>query len=338
MIRKLAHELIDEIMGTILLHGFMRYGDRPPLVGPTLADVPHLHSGQPRLFYSPRPEPVDLWARSVPVGAPALGISDFQFPSPIFTAHPENNLVWGRRWQPHASDGGLTVLGVDGIVQLGCRWFDRLASRLNPVGIEVVTMDSPYNFRRTPKGYRPGQLIMGGDLNHQLAVARQAVLDLWTVIRSLKQAGRRVGLVGASYGGWLVLMTALIAAEIDANIDFVIAVTPPVDMVQLLDEGGTIMRAVRRGLGYNRFDLEQVKQVAAAMVPSRWDLPLPGTAVTLHAARYDRFVPPHRIEALAEKWQARLVMHNTAHYGLAVSATISEIIAEDISRLDRSRI
>jgi len=327
MIRRLTQEFVDELMGAVLLHAFMRYRRLDPLKGPTTAEIPHLHSGDPELFYSPAPKPVDLWKRSFPISTVGpCSVSDFYFPSTTMTAHAENNLVWGRRWQPLHRDSGLTVVGVDGIVQIGCRWFDRLAGYLVPAGVEVVTMDTPYNFRRTPVGYRPGQLIMGGDFNHQLAVARQAVLDLWTVIHSLQQSGRRVGLVGASYGGWLVLTAALVAQELE----FVVGVAPPVDMVELLREGGTVVRAVRRGIGLGPLDLEYIDQVAGVMIPSRWEQPLPGNAITLHAARYDRFVPTERITNLANCWNSRLIMHDVAHYGLAVSATISATIAEDI--------
>ncbi|MGS7457288.1 hypothetical protein, partial [Mycobacterium tuberculosis] len=87
---------------------------------------------------------------------------DYCFDSETATIWPENNRVWCRHWHSRADDRGLTVVGMDGIVQLGCRWFRRLAERLVPAGIDVVMMDAPCNFRRTPARYRPGQLVMAG--------------------------------------------------------------------------------------------------------------------------------------------------------------------------------
>src|SRR5262249_9705765 len=147
-------------------------------------------------FFAPVPRPADITSdRTLFRETSTALVWDHRFDSETTTAFPESNRVWCRHWQARRSDRALTVAGVDGIVQLGTTWFRRLAKELNPRGIDVLSMDAPFNFRRTPAGYRPGQLIIGGDIGHQLAVARQAVLDLWRVVISLQRTGRRVGLV-----------------------------------------------------------------------------------------------------------------------------------------------
>lgn len=333
MFHSFFSQLMDEVVGNALLHLFLRYRNRGHAAGPDSAECPQIYSGDLHTFFSPVPTATDLWThRTRVMETDTHSVWDFSFPSEIASGWPENDRVWGRHWQSHAPDRRLTVVSVHGIVQIGCGWFQSLAELLNPCGVDVVMMDAAFNFRRTPRGYRPGQLIVGGDLAHQLAVARQSVLDLWHVVVSLQQAGRRVGLVGVSYGGWLSLVTSLVAEQLA----FVIALVPPVNLVRLLGEGGTVVRAIRRGLGRTPLDIERVSQLARPLIPGEWKSKLPGNAVVLHAARYDRFVPPRRIVELAEKWSARLIVHDEAHYRLAVAPEIIPLIADEVCEYWRS--
>ncbi|MBS0267060.1 MAG: hypothetical protein JSS02_34360, partial [Planctomycetes bacterium] len=265
MLRSLTAQFVDEALANLLLHRYLWFRRHAPVRGPRPEGFPALFSGDLAEFYAPVPAPVDLMAERTCVRQTSEStVWDCSFPSETTTRWSDNNRVWCRHWQTQAADRGVTLVGVDGIVQLGTRWFRRLATVLNPRGVDVVAVDSPFNFRRTPRGYRPGQLIVGGDLGHQLAVIRQAVLDLWRVILSLQQAGRRVGLLGVSYGGLLSLLTSLRAA----NLDFLVAIAPPLDILGMLKKrGGTLVRGVRRGIGYQRLDPQLATQVGRPLVP-----------------------------------------------------------------------
>lgn len=316
----------------MLLHEVLRYADRPPVRGTSCAE---LTSGEPRTFFSPVPEPADLnaYRREVRRTAHAV-VEDFAFRSPVQTGFRRNDVVRGREWravreasggrQPSEHDHARTTRGadaprspktlvvIDGLVQFGYGNERLFADRLNPAGIDVVTIDLPFNHHRTPAGYRPGQLIVGGDLDHALGVMRQAVLDTWALVRGLQAQGRSVALAGISMGGWTVLSTALVATGLAS----VTAVAPPVDMLRVLTEGGVIVRAARRGLGLSPEAVRALRPVARAVTPSAWPAPLPPGRVFLHAAEYDRFVPTRRVLDLADRWAATVVRYPVGHMQL----------------------
>lgn len=328
MLHALSLQFVDEVLANVLLHRFLWYRRAAPVRGPGPEQFPELFSGDLHSFYSPVPAPVDLKADRVLVRETvAATVWDCRFASETTTGWSDSDRVWCRHWKTRHVDRGVTLVGVDGMVQLGTRWFRRLAEVLNPNGIDVLAMDAPFNFRRTPQGYMPGQLIISGDLGHQLAVSRQAVLDLWRVVMSLQRQGRRVGLMGVSYGGWLSLLTSLLAD----GLDFLIAVAPPVDIIGMLRKrGGTIVRGVRRGIGYQPLDPANVARLVRPVVPTNWPQKLRGNRISLHAGRYDRLVPQRGIELLARLWNTQLAVHNAAHYNLAMSTRFLPQIAAEV--------
>jgi hypothetical protein len=256
-------------------------------------------------------------------------IWDLEFPSSIPIHGSEHSPVRARLWTGAEQTSGRYVVGVDGVVQYHAGWFQQLADHLTPQGIDVLMMDAPFNFRRTPQGYRPGQLILNGDLEHQLSVSRHAILDLWTLVESLKAKGIEVGLVGVSFGGWMSLMTSLLAEDLA----FVIALGPPVDLERLLEEGGTIVRAVRRGLGNGPLSEETIRKAVRAVTPLYWTPKLDPRRIHLHAATFDRFVPTRRILELANRWGARFTQHPTGHMGLTQQSRYLGLVAEEILAL-----
>lgn len=330
----LYSQVVDEIAANLLLHMCLRYRRPLPVQGPNAETAPALFSGDFDRFYAPGATPVDLNADRFRVSeSPQTKVWDFRFPSENPLGWPESDRVWGRHWECRGERSDLTVVGVHGIVQVGCSWFDWLAGRLNPHGIDLVMMDSPFNYRRTPLGYRPGQLIVGGNLGHQLSVARQGVLDLWRLILSLQSQGRRVGLVGVSHGGWLSCLTAICVPDLQ----FLTAVVPPIDLIDQIRHGGTLMRAVRAGLGPLPCSLEELEKIARPILPRYWTPRLPGKAIRLYAAKYDRFVSWQNIERLAKLWGAEFLLHNDGHYRITMTSELIDDLADGILQSSHHR-
>ncbi len=260
--------LVDEAVGLLILRVVFHYRKHSLAAGePFFEPFDGLFSGELETVFRPEPPRLNLWENlRERTSRDSRTAWDFSFPSPVLTSVPENAQVQARMWTRGKEPARRCIVGVDGVVQVHANWFGQLADELNPAGIDVIMMDAPFNFRRTPAGYRPGQLILSGDLEHQLSVTRQAVLDQWTLVKNLQAEGREVGLVGVSFGGWMSLMTSVVASDLQ----WVTAVAPPVDLETLLDEGGTIVRAVRRGLGPGPLPEETIRRAVKAVTPSNW--------------------------------------------------------------------
>ena len=361
--RRLLSVGADEFFGTLLLHTVLRHRGRPPECGPTgpgvSADL--LRSGDPRAVFAPAfdpaPDRVPDFAAALrpaahrdgrPVAAPpgVSRVEDFALPSPVVTRWPASDLIRGRVWRSGAAGSRFdsagprpTVLFVDGLVQPSFKVAGRFAGVFAAGGADTVSVDLPFNHRRTPPGWRPGQLILGGDLVHVFAAGRQAVLDVLTVLDALRRDAAQlngaangttagVGLCGISFGGWAVLTAATVDAQRlggRAGVRFAAGLAPAAHPAATLREGGTIMRAARRNVG----PLPDAADDPAVVpfTPARRPAPLPPDRVLLHVARWDRFVPNARIRELAAAWGTGVTEHETGHMGLSADARCNVALA-----------
>ena len=335
VLRRLFSSLTDEFAGVSLLYGVMRHGNRPPRRGPVSGlDPADLLSGDSTRTFGPCPDRgVRLADCRTPLPAAeaarvrGCGAAwDFGFFSDTLTLDWANNTVRGRLWEAaEPAEPRRCVLALDGIVQAGFGNLRTFAGECCPAGIDLATIDLPFNHRRTPAGYRPGQLILGGDLPHVVSVLRQAVRDAAAAYRCLCDSGAYPGgvaLAGVSFGGWTLLQTAALVGTVWDGIEpprWVCGVCPATDLLLELTAGGTLVRAARRNLGLSPADRSRLAHVGESLRPAAFPPPLPAGRVILHAAEYDRFVSNPAIERLAGAWGGELIRHGTGHMGLAAA-------------------
>ena len=335
MLRRLFSSLTDEFAGVSLLYGVMRHGNHAPRRGPASGvSADDLLSGDPARAFGPCPHRGARLAdcRTPLPAAEAARVRgcgaawDFGFCSDTLTPDWANNTVRGRLWEAaEPAEPRRCVLALDGIVQAGFGNLRTFADECCPAGTDLATIDLPFNHRRTPAGYRPGQLILGGDLPHVVGVLRQAVRDAAAAYRSLCEGGEYSGgvaLAGISFGGWTALQTAALLGSVWDEVEpprWVCGVCPATDFLSELTAGGTIVRAARRNLGLSPADRARLAGVGESLRPAAFPPTLPPGRVTLHAARYDRFVSNPAIEHLAAAWGGALTWHGTGHMGLAAT-------------------
>lgn len=326
MIRGLWERLLDEFVAWQLLRLIFGYRDHPPRALEREFFPAGLFSGNREEFFQPRPVPRQF-AYQAAESHPVEGLRErtFRFRSSVETPFPEAQAVVCSEWTATSGSSDRVVVGVDGIVQIGQRSYRRLAERLVPNGWSVVALDAPYNHRRTPDGYRPGQLIANGNLAHQLNVARQSILDLWTLVISLQSQGKRVGLVGISYGAWMTTLTS----QLVDDLLFLHAITPPLEMAWILREGGAIVRAFYRGLQGELPAWDEVVRLSRPISPYYGIPRIPRERIFIHTARYDRFVPTGRMRAYAKMIGVEPIEHPVGH----INATCRLSMVDRIARM-----
>lgn len=307
---QLVAPAIDEIGAYIIGRAFFWRRKHLPLADHIVRNVYQPFDGDLPRFYS-----FDGGSDVCPTvikqtNADEVTIRDLSFPSPLASGIPENDRVVVRHWQSVECDRRMSVVALGGVVQVGYFWFDRFAEALALCGVDCWMMDEPYNSRRTPNGYMPGELVLGGSPEQLIASVRQAIVDARTLIRMLRAQGRRVGVVGQSYGGYLALLLSLVEPELD----FVVSMIPLADVPAWYRTALSLPRGVRRR--FPRFTAAELEAIAWPINPIAWRPVVLPSRIDVHAAQYDRVVSADCIRRLSERWGTRFTLHPEGHYSL----------------------
>jgi hypothetical protein len=330
MFQKFRENLIDEAVSGLLLRNIFRYRNHLPTHLDRSQLSPETLSGDRASFFKSDRSIVTSERHGSPlIISPRLVRHDLQFESEIQTPFPESNRVIYSRWSDPEHPNQRVIVGVDGIVQFRDSWFRTLAEQVVPAGWDVVMMDAPFNHRRTPTGYRPGQLLLGGNYYHLLNTGRQSILDLRSLVESLQGDAEEIGLIGVSLGGWMV--TTL--SQIVSPLKFLYAVTPPLEMSWMLREGGAIVRAAWQGLSQDDLSWDEMQTLMRPLSPYHYRPTMSPENIRFYTARYDRFVSTSRIEQYSKAIGAQLEQWPCGH----ITATCRREVAKDIGQQIREQ-
>ena len=251
----------------------------------------------------------------------------FQFASPVNTAAPENNTVFGRfypadkAWQTRP-----TVVLLHGWNADFCyrRLFPRLAARLNRVQVNTVMIELPYHMQRRPH-YGPVRDFISSNVPRMLEATQQAVAETRALVRWLREQGSpAVGLWGISLGGWL----AGLAAQLEPCLGFVVLMTPIARIDRVIAEL-PFCEPVRRGLGQHALDFQSLNLAAAKPV-------LDPEHILIVESRHDLFAPPDTLEELWRAWdQPEIWRFRHGHISLLMSRPIMARTIEWVARQGR---
>jgi hypothetical protein len=279
-------------------------------------------------FYSPV-KAVTLVPEGSPVKALTAGVcyQDYGFQSPIRCGFPEVNRGLVRRWWSEARDTGLSVLLLPGLAQFNFFWFDTFAEALASRGIEALMLIEPYNFRRTPRGYQPSQLIAGGPPQQLIAAFRYALVEARGLVEGLRASGRRVALVGQSFGAWISTMLAVLEWDLVA----VLPATPMGDVVRWYYGNSTLARKGRRRVYLP--DAERLRALAKPVNPIEWQPRTPRQRIHFHIAAHDRFLSPRLAIELARHWQVGYTLHDEGHCSIWLGSRFRRLLVSQVQEL-----
>lgn len=316
--------LIDMLIGTLVTRCIWPRGrlSSDPVLLATLPSSPPESLEQ---FY-PVPEPLEL----KPIGEPRRGhiggvlYQDYEFPGQFTAGFPEVNRGLARRWWHPGLELPLAVLMLPGLAQFNFFWFDRMGELLASSGIDAWMMDEPYNFRRTPRGYCPSQLIAGGPPQQLVAAFRYAATDARALVRTLQLQGRQVILIGQSYGAWLSTILSILEPGLAA----VFPVTPMGDVVRWYRSRSFLARYGRRYVSIR--DMEALRRLARPLNPAAWPPPENPDRVHFHISLYDRFLEPSLAVELARRWRSPYTLHHDGHCSIWLGARLRRLLCRQI--------
>jgi pimeloyl-ACP methyl ester carboxylesterase len=274
---------------------------------PTGADA---HCDQARLLI----EAPDFFGENTPPAQISFtGGKNFQFPSPVVTACPENNLVRGRmsrlgkNWRKRPA----VVLLHGWNDRLGYRYrLPWLTRRFNRRGINSVMFELPYHFQRRPARSGAPHFI-SEDIGRTMEAAHQALAEISSVVNWLLQQGcPRVSLMGFSLGAWL----AGLALCHHPRLSCAVLITPVSRMDRMIDEVA-FCKPVRQALKSHPMDLSRLNLSSHKPRLTRG-------YILLVEADYDRFVPAETTHALWEAW-GNPELWNVEHGHITILASSS---------------
>ena len=241
------------------------------------------------------------------------------YPSAIVTPHAQNNLVRGRYFPEHSSEGRRRAVVVLPQWNADSEGHVGLCRLLNRFKISALRMSLPYHDRRMPPELRRADYIVSANLGRTVQVCRQAVLDTRRGIQWLASQGyESIGILGTSLGSCLAMLTAahepLVRSAAFNHISPYFA-----DVVW----SGLSTAHVRSSFD-GRIDLERLRRIWMPISPFPYIDRLHGKTVLMIYARYDLTFPVQLSRMLVEEMRRRNIEHELSvlpcgHYSTGVT-------------------
>lgn len=208
-----------------------------------------------------------------------------EFQSPIKTATEENNRVYGDFFESKKSKAAVLILG---------HWnankttYNRLARIYSVMGISALRLSLPYHDERRPDTMPIANHLMSSDLNLTIESMHQAVVEARIAVKWLKQEGyQRVGVVGASLGSAIALLTSCHEPEIEAMVGYLTAASIA-DIVWQGSATQHLKQAFEKD-----FDVKTLRKAWSCINPGSYLSYLARPQFSMHVgwARYDTICP-----------------------------------------------
>ncbi|MCC7076123.1 MAG: alpha/beta hydrolase family protein [Acidimicrobiia bacterium] len=215
-----------------------------------------------------------------------------------YLRHHGNRICHARHWT-HADGPRPTIILVHGYVVsnadvntelFNARWlFER--------GLDVLLFSLPFHGERAV--FAPGVGFPNFDLARMAEAFGHTVHDLRVLIGWLEGRGvSRIGMMGASLGGY----TTALMAGVEPRIDFAIPMIPATSLIDVMLDwrpGAVLLRPL---LSYLGLDVDDVRRASAVHTPMQHDPRVSPDNLLVIAADGDGITQPYQARLLWEHW------------------------------------
>ncbi len=195
------------------------------------------------------------------------------------------------------------------------------------LGLNVIQPVLPLHGPRS-SGWRSGDHFLDGDLSDLVYAEAQALWDLRRTLAWLRanEPGARVGVFGVSLGAY----NAALLANYEAELDFVVAGIPVVDLARAL--WSVAPPAHRRFYAAHGLDEARYRKVIAPVSPLQRAPRVPRERLFIVAATGDRITVPHHALALAQHWNVPIQWYQGSHLSIRREREVRDTLNLAISR------
>ncbi len=171
-------------------------------------------------------------------------------------------------------------------------------TRLVDKGYDVLFVQQPYHGLRMPKGsYFSGEYFVSGEVSRVNEAMCQAVTDMRSAARWLRQDHELVGMYGGSLGGVVTLATVMN----EPMLDFAVAWVPPSSWADMTTDSQLVPYVIQAiydsGIGF-----VTAKEIFYPTSPANFKAAIAKEDLLIVAGMGDNFVPPSQPMLLWERW------------------------------------
>jgi 1-acyl-sn-glycerol-3-phosphate acyltransferase len=248
-------------------------------------------------------------------GGPASRIGDtatITWRSPINTKFPANNIARADFFPCVCGWSAPTVLMLHALMSASYIGYRRWAAHFNELGWNACFVHLPYHYSRVPRGYWNGELAITADLIRNAEGLRQGVIEVRQLMAALRKRGcNDFGVLGASYGGWIGALLAMV----ERDFRFVALMAPIVNVEHAIWEGpGT--RFMRRELRRAQIEPSLVARHFHLSSPMHNQPLCDSKRILFIAGEFDSIARATDLEAIQQKWRgSELLRVRQGHFG-----------------------
>jgi pimeloyl-ACP methyl ester carboxylesterase len=218
----------------------------------------------------------------------------------------ENHVAWARLFL--ASKPRPIVIVIHGYMSGNFAVEERIwpLPQLSALGFDVALFVLPFHGLRAKPELRLAPEFPGSDPRRNIEGFRQAVFDLRSLVRFLKERGHpRVGLFGMSLGGY----TAALTATVESNVDFLVPLVPLACLADFAREQGSLSETPQQAA----LEYELLERLYRPVSPVFAEPRVRSDRVLVIGGRADRVTPIGHARRIANHFSAPLVAFPGGH-------------------------